>query len=213
MKISPLKIMLMILCVMHASNTAQAQLVAEQAATFDHQLPHLHAALLAHGHTSDGLIEYLDHLVQKHHGPYTWELKEDTRVYTKNLLEILNTIAAEQPATTQSTILLQGNPGMLPIALLAAGLCRIGKNDVSIQIISKLPLQSRRHMHQIIRRFLGKNDRCFVQQFTTTDAFAAACRRYLRKPNIIISFAGQPTDLGGVLDQPLTFDYIAGVVQ
>ena len=197
----------------HAAQSIQAASFIEQENVLANRLPHLHAALHNQGKHTSSLIEYLDHLVQTHHGSNTWHLKDDARDYIKNLLQIIDTITAEHRDQTTSTIVLQGNPGTLPIALLAASLITTGRHDVSIQIVSPDRIPSRRHLHGIIRTFLGKTDRCFVQQFTTADAFTAKCGRYLRKPDTIISFAGNPKDLARFCHQPLIFDYVAGVVQ
>lgn len=213
MKRSTLQIILLSMFFTQSMHTMQTISFAQQASTLDSRLPNLHTALNKQGKDTASLIEYLDHLVQRHHSPDTWHLQDGARNFTRDLLQMLDTIAAEQHNQVSSTILLQGNPGSLPISLLAATLFWIGKNDVSIQVISENPIPSQRQLHRIIRTFLGTNDRCFIQQFKTIDDFTKASRKYLRQPNTLISFTGQPELLEKMLHNPLVFDYAGRTVR
>ena len=213
MKKSTLQGVLLGMLFMQATQSMQAASFTQQENALAERLPHLHAALHKRGKSTSSLIEYLDHLVQTHHAIDTWHLKDDTRDYIKNLLQIIDTIAAEYRNQTISTILLQGNPGSLPVALLAATLFAIGRQDVSIQIISTDRIPSHRQLHRMVRTFLATNDRCFIQQFDSINAFANTSSRYLRKPDTIISFTGQPELLATVLSKPHIFDYAGRAVQ
>lgn len=207
MKKSIFIVLVLSLCTLQSAKTVENASFAQQGATIDMQLPNLHRALIKQEKSTSSLIEFLEHLVTTHHTAKTWNLKDGARDFTRDLLQILNTIEGEQPDQTACTILLQGNPGTLPISLLAAGLFWMGKNDVSIQLISNDHIPSRSQLHKIIRTFLSKSDRCFVQQFDDIVSFTKASRSCLRIPNIVISFTGQPELLNTTLHHPLTFDY------
>ena len=195
------------LCTLQSAQPREQASFTHNAATLAKQLPILHSTLTEKGKSITALIEFLEHVTKTHHATNTWNLKEGARYFTRDLLQMLDTIAGEQSGQQICTILLQGNPGTLPISLIAASLLWIGKKDVAITCISQDPIPSRRQLHKMIRTFLSKSDRCFVYQFHDVAPFAKASRSWQRMPNIVISFTGQPELLQPILRNPLVFDY------
>ncbi len=186
--------MLLMLAAFHGA-TAQATPkkftpIPQHNAAFRKYLPHLYNALRARNTNGIQLLEYFDHLIKTNHATTTWHLAQNQQRFIGDLLQTLDTIAAEQNTSKASTCFLHGDTGTLPALLLTAGLFRIGKQDVDLQLIGNQSAKAINNLNYAVRKnMLAHNDRFHVNQTNSVDNFIATSSRNLRHPNTLFIFA------------------------
>lgn len=175
--------------------TSQQGVLPEHNAAFRKYLPHLYTALRERNSTGMQLLEYFDHLVKTNQPTTTWHLAQTPQQFIGDLLQMLDTLAADKQASRQSMCLLNGNVGTLPVLLLTAGLFRIGKQDVDLQLIGNQSSAALKNLnHSVRNNILTQHDRFHINQKATADSFINASQRYIRQPNTLFLFSEKDGD-------------------
>lgn len=164
--------------------------VPQHNAAFRKYLPNLYNALRARNTSGIQLLEYFDHLIKTNHASTTWHLAQNQQRFIGDLLQMLDTIAAEQRSSKSSTCLLHGDTGTLPVLLLTAGLFRIGKQDVDLQLVGNQTSKALNNLNYAVRdNILTRHDRFHINQASTVESFIKNSARNLRQPNTLFIFA------------------------
>lgn len=188
-------------------------IIPEHNAAFRRYLPNLYQALRQHNANGMGLIEYFDHLIQATDKNTTWALSLDQQHFMGDVLQILDTIASEQAGQTRATILIQGNPGTLPLLLLSAGLFKLGKQDIALQLVGDETHSAIRQFNRIIRHLVLTHDTRFhIKRFSSAAAFKQASQRNLRHATTVIIFDNKQEVSQLVPGKPLVFNFVKRIV-
>lgn len=207
--------LLLPLSIVKSEHTQQLALphitIAKQNSVLRKHLPNLYAAL--HKRKSTGLefIEFLERVAQDHQADTSWHLAQTQQQFIGELLQMLDTIVAQQGTENLYTCTLNGNAGTLPVLLLSAGLYRLGIQDLSFQLIGNEPRNTLKKLNKATRCVMAtSNDRFHLQQVASIDDLIKTSAQHRRKSNTIISFTGNNSKILAARlnsNQSLILDY------
>lgn len=181
-------------------------------AAFRKLLPNLYQTLKAQQTTGVQFVEYLEHLIKSTGNETTWRLAQDHEYFIGDLLQMLDTIAAEQRGKSTATCLINGTTGTLPALLLTAGLFKIGKHDIELQVLGNEPTINIDQLNTTIRKnLLTQQDRFHINQFGNSRKALAATAFYPRKADTVFLFSQE--NKGQLIEQlsgakARIFDYV-----